>query len=71
MNLAVGIFPYVGNFASIGGFIFGFWLGFMFLMRPHHDWNSKAPGERPKALVKYAGYQITLWVIAAILLAIG
>ncbi|MBA0565051.1 hypothetical protein Golob_009947 [Gossypium lobatum] len=34
INLAVGLLPHVDNFAHIGGFISGFLLGFVFLIRP-------------------------------------
>ncbi|CAN6692727.1 unnamed protein product [Malus baccata var. baccata] len=34
INLAVGILPHVDNFAHIGGFVSGFLLGFLFLIRP-------------------------------------
>nr|XP_027188682.1 RHOMBOID-like protein 1 [Cicer arietinum] len=38
INLAVGIFPHVDNFAHIGGFFTGFLLGFVFLIRPQFGW---------------------------------
>ncbi|CAA6656322.1 unnamed protein product [Spirodela intermedia] len=34
INLAIGILPRVDNFAHIGGFLSGFLLGFVFLLRP-------------------------------------
>ncbi|KAL5082561.1 hypothetical protein RYX36_010982 [Vicia faba] len=34
INLAIGILPHVDNFAHIGGFLTGFLLGFVFLIRP-------------------------------------
>ncbi|KAL0308138.1 UNVERIFIED_CONTAM: RHOMBOID-like protein 2 [Sesamum angustifolium] len=34
INLAVGILPHVDNFAHIGGFLTGFLLGFVLLVRP-------------------------------------
>ncbi|XWS38406.1 hypothetical protein CRYUN_Cryun19dG0128400 [Craigia yunnanensis] len=34
INLAVGILPHVDNFAHIGGFLVGFLLGFVLLLRP-------------------------------------
>jgi hypothetical protein len=70
LNLAIGIFPYTGNFAPIGAFVLGVWLGFMFLMQNQHDSNSAAPGQGPKVLVKY-GHRVILWLISAILLCIG
>nr|GEW86862.1 rhomboid-like protein 1 [Tanacetum cinerariifolium]GEX06394.1 rhomboid-like protein 1 [Tanacetum cinerariifolium] len=38
INLMVGILPHVDNFAHIGGFITGFFLGFILLARPQFDW---------------------------------
>uniref|UniRef100_A0A6N2MWF7 RHOMBOID-like protein n=1 Tax=Salix viminalis TaxID=40686 RepID=A0A6N2MWF7_SALVM len=34
INLAVGLLPHVDNYAHIGGFLSGFFLGFVFLIRP-------------------------------------
>ncbi|KAJ6407871.1 hypothetical protein OIU84_011223 [Salix udensis] len=38
VNLAVGILPHIDNFAHIGGFLSGFLLGFVFLIRPQFGW---------------------------------
>ncbi|GMP89375.1 hypothetical protein CsSME_00040990 [Camellia sinensis var. sinensis] len=38
INLAVGILPHVDNFAHVGGFVTGFFLGFVFLIRPQYAW---------------------------------
>ncbi|KAL7133852.1 hypothetical protein ABFS83_12G167700 [Erythranthe nasuta] len=41
INLAVGILPHVDNFAHIGGFVSGFLLGFVFLIRPQFGWVNQ------------------------------
>ncbi|THU54413.1 hypothetical protein C4D60_Mb10t24810 [Musa balbisiana] len=41
INLAVGLLPDVDNFAHIGGFVSGFLLGFMLLIRPQFGWSSQ------------------------------
>ncbi|XVE59262.1 hypothetical protein DITRI_Ditri05aG0031700 [Diplodiscus trichospermus] len=75
INLAVGILPHVDNFAHIGGFLSGFLLGFVFLVRPQFGYVSKkhvppgyiAPYRKPK----HKPYQYVLWVISLILLIVG
>ncbi|KAL9685494.1 hypothetical protein QQ045_022944 [Rhodiola kirilowii] len=76
INLAVGILPHVDNFAHIGGFLSGFLLGFVFLIRPQYGWvrqrytrGSAAAAASVKS--KYKAYQIILWVVSLILLIIG
>ncbi|XP_038693215.1 RHOMBOID-like protein 1 [Tripterygium wilfordii] len=75
LNLAVGILPHVDNFAHIGGFLSGFFLGFVFLIRPQFGWvNQKycPPGYiAPPAKSKHKSYQYVLWVISLILLIVG
>lgn len=76
VNLGVGILPHVDNFAHIGGFLSGFLLGFVFLIRPQFGWVSHRympPGysshsTRPN---KYKKYQCALWIISLILLVLG
>ncbi|KAI3678304.1 hypothetical protein L6452_37591 [Arctium lappa] len=41
INLMVGILPHVDNFAHIGGFVTGFFLGFILLIRPHFHWINQ------------------------------
>ncbi|CAI5487635.1 unnamed protein product [Closterium sp. Naga37s-1] len=36
INLAIGLMPYIDNFAHIGGCIAGFFLGFALLLKPQH-----------------------------------
>ncbi|KAG8496388.1 hypothetical protein CXB51_009096 [Gossypium anomalum] len=75
INLAMGILPHVDNFAHIGGFITGFLLGFVFLIRPQFGYVSQkkvppgyiAPSRKPK----HKTYQYVLWVCSLILLIAG
>ncbi|KAL3625865.1 Retinoblastoma-like protein 1 [Castilleja foliolosa] len=74
INMAVGILPHVDNFAHIGGFLTGFLLGFVLLIRPQYGWISKrnAPylrGTSPKS--KYKAYQCVFLVVSVIILTIG
>ncbi|CAA0830513.1 RHOMBOID-like 1 [Striga hermonthica] len=75
INLAVGILPHVDNFAHIGGFLSGFLLGFVFLMRPQFGWVSQRynPSEYPSssASPKFKTYQRVLWVLSFVLLIFG
>ncbi|KAI3916666.1 hypothetical protein MKW92_047413 [Papaver armeniacum] len=76
INLAVGILPHVDNFAHIGGFVSGFLVGFVFLMRPQFGWvNQRNVPPRiaaaAPAKTKHKTYQYVLWVTALILLIVG
>ncbi|GAB2265233.1 tubulin folding cofactor A [Dionaea muscipula] len=73
VNLAVGILPHVDNFAHIGGFLTGFFLGFILLPRPHFGWLmsrgdlSTSVGVRSR----YKAYQIALWLISLCVVIAG
>ncbi|KAG8382284.1 hypothetical protein BUALT_Bualt05G0060800 [Buddleja alternifolia] len=72
INLAVGILPHVDNFAHIGGFLTGFLLGFVFLVRPQFGWSERR--NRPadtRLKSKYTVYQYVFWIVATILLIVG
>lgn len=72
INLAVGILPHVDNFAHIGGFLSGFFLGFILLLRPQFGWTERLniPADvRVKS--KHAAYQYILWLLALALLIAG
>ncbi|KAF7143813.1 hypothetical protein RHSIM_Rhsim05G0193700 [Rhododendron simsii] len=72
INLAVGILPHVDNFAHIGGFLSGFLLGFVLLIRPQFGWVSQGyapPGYSSNP--KFKIYQRILWIISLILLIVG
>lgn len=75
INLAVGILPHVDNFAHIGGFLSGFFLGFVFLIRPQFGWlNQKAcpPGYiAPIVKSKHKTYQYVLLALSLAILIIG
>uniref|UniRef100_A0A165XD11 RHOMBOID-like protein n=1 Tax=Daucus carota subsp. sativus TaxID=79200 RepID=A0A165XD11_DAUCS len=72
INLAVGLLPHVDNYAHIGGFLSGFLLGFVFLLRPQYGWvrRSSLPAD-VRAKSKYKGYQYVLWLVSLILLIAG
>ncbi|MBA0767940.1 hypothetical protein Gotri_016786 [Gossypium trilobum] len=74
VNLAVGILPHVDNFAHIGGFLTGFLLGFVFLIRPQFGWVSQRyapPGHSSSARPKFKKYQCILWAVSLILVIVG
>ncbi|KAH9614725.1 hypothetical protein KSS87_012436, partial [Heliosperma pusillum] len=75
INLAVGILPHVDNFAHIGGFITGFLLGFVLLIRPQFGWVSQKhyiPGNGSQSVKpKHKPYQYALWIVGALLLTVG
>ncbi|KAG0473244.1 hypothetical protein HPP92_015101 [Vanilla planifolia] len=72
INLAVGILPHVDNFAHIGGFLTGFLLGFMMLLRPQfgyierHNFPASTQGKS-----KHNAYQYVMCVAAMLLLIAG
>ncbi|XP_075487161.1 RHOMBOID-like protein 2 [Primulina tabacum] len=70
INLAVGILPHVDNFAHIGGFLTGFLLGFMLLLRPQFGWveRHRLPANSLKS--KYTACQVILWIVATVLLIV-
>ncbi|XP_030472492.2 RHOMBOID-like protein 2 [Syzygium oleosum] len=72
INLAVGILPHVDNFAHIGGFLTGFLLGFVLLVRPQFGWVERRyrPADA-RVKSKHMGYQYALWLIALVLLIVG
>ncbi|KAL5166313.1 RHOMBOID-like protein 1 [Glycine soja] len=75
INLAVGVLPHVDNFAHIGGFLSGFLLGFVFLIRPQFGWikQRNAPQPYSPTLIKpkFNKYQCISWILALILLIVG
>ncbi|KAG6474531.1 RHOMBOID-like protein 3 [Zingiber officinale] len=72
INLGIGLFPHVDNFAHIGGFSSGFLLGFVLLIRPQFGWMEHEDLPFPaQILSKYKAYQYILWVIALLLLVAG
>ncbi|GAB2294049.1 hypothetical protein Dimus_028265 [Dionaea muscipula] len=72
INLTVGILPHVDNFSHIGGFLTGFFLGFVLLPRPHiGHLASQYPTANVGVRSKYKVYQIVLWVISLCLVIAG
>ncbi|KAM7531252.1 hypothetical protein LguiB_034662 [Lonicera macranthoides] len=72
INLAVGILPHVDNFAHIGGFLTGFLLGFVLLLRPQFGWLERhsLPAD---AIIKskHTVWQYVFCGVALILLIVG
>jgi membrane associated rhomboid family serine protease len=77
INLAVGILPHVDNFAHLGGFISGFLIGFVFLIRPQFGWVNQRyaslsnSASLPAPRRKFKTYQCVLWIISLVLLVSG
>ncbi|ESR42340.1 RHOMBOID-like protein 1 [Citrus sinensis] len=74
INLAVGILPHVDNFAHIGGFISGFLLGFVFLIRPQFGWVEQRyalSGYSALSRRKFKTYQCILWIVSLVLVIVG
>jgi hypothetical protein len=75
INLAVGILPHVDNFAHLGGFVSGYFLGFVLLMRPQFGYinqkNSPIGFPMGTTKKKFKTYQIILWVIATVTIISG
>ncbi|KAK3160336.1 hypothetical protein QOZ80_1BG0058180 [Eleusine coracana subsp. coracana] len=73
INLAVGILPHVDNFAHLGGFVSGFFLGFVLLMRPQFGYINQKNSPLGMSITKqkFKTYQIILWVIATVILISG
>lgn len=72
--MAVGILPHVDNFAHLGGFVTGFLLGFVLLIRPQFGYINKRncpPGYITSSKSKYKAYQCVFLVVAVILLTTG
>ncbi|PQP96578.1 RHOMBOID-like protein 2 [Prunus yedoensis var. nudiflora] len=72
INLAVGILPHVDNFAHIGGFLAGFLLGFILLLRPQFGWmESRNLPADTHVKSKHKPYQYVLLLVASALLIAG
>ncbi|KAI4377877.1 hypothetical protein MLD38_015439 [Melastoma candidum] len=72
INLAVGILPHVDNFAHIGGFLTGFLLGFILLVRPQFGYvRRKHRPANSQIRSKHTAFQYAFWLIALLLLVAG
>ncbi|XP_059458677.1 RHOMBOID-like protein 5 [Corylus avellana] len=74
LNLAVGFLPRVDNSAHIGGFVSGFLLGFILLVRPQFGFVSRKyipPGYDIKRIPRHKWYQYLFWISALLLLIVG
>ncbi|WOK99136.1 hypothetical protein Cni_G07848 [Canna indica] len=75
INMAVGAVPHVDSSAHLGGFISGFLLGFVLLMRPQFGYIRRdhiPPGYNMELLrPKHKVYQYLLSFIALVILIIG
>ena len=74
INMAVGFLPNVDNSAHIGGFIFGFLLGFIFLMRPQYGYLDPKfipAGYKANKKLKHSCCQYFFFLIALILAILG
>ncbi|XP_059660758.1 RHOMBOID-like protein 1 [Cornus florida] len=75
INLAVGILPHVDNSAHVGGLVTGFFVGFVFFIRPQFGWVNQKSGPRnnigSSIKSKYKTYQVVLLVLSLILLITG
>ncbi|PWA54202.1 hypothetical protein CTI12_AA435730 [Artemisia annua] len=75
INIVFGFIPHVDNYAHIGGFFTGFFLGFVILIRPQFKWiNQKhvPPGYvAPTTRSKYKSYQCILLILSLIALLVA
>ncbi|KAF7814347.1 RHOMBOID-like protein 5 [Senna tora] len=74
LNLSLGFLPRVDNSAHVGGFISGFLLGFVLLMRPQYGYVNRKhipPGYDVKRKSKFTIYQYILFVLSLIILLVG
>lgn len=75
VNLAIGLLPRVDNFAHIGGFVTGFLLGFVILMREQYAYVRRRdlldPSMERPVKHRFKPYQLILFLISLLLLIAG
>ncbi|KAG2371027.1 RHOMBOID-like protein [Vigna angularis] len=74
LNLAVGFLPHVDNSAHVGGFLTGYFLGFVLLMRPQYGYVNRKyipPGYDVKRKSKYKWYQYFYLFVSLVILILG
>ncbi|KAK9914211.1 hypothetical protein M0R45_038002 [Rubus argutus] len=74
INLGIGIFPRIDNFAHIGGFLTGFLIGFVLMPRPQYGWMDQLnlpAGVNLNIKSKFKAYQYVLWLLSVVLLIAG
>ncbi|QCE08884.1 RHOMBOID-like protein 5 [Vigna unguiculata] len=74
LNLAVGFLPHVDNSAHVGGFLSGYFLGFVLLMRPQYGYVNRKyipPGYDVKRKSKYKWYQYFYLFVSLVILLLG
>ncbi|CAN6866322.1 unnamed protein product [Brassica oleracea] len=72
INLGIGSLPYVDNFTHVGGFLTGFFLGFLLMARPQIKWLERQHMPQGRRLTsKYKPYQYILWLLSLALLIAG
>ncbi|PIA65678.1 hypothetical protein AQUCO_00100881v1 [Aquilegia coerulea] len=75
LNMALGFLPHVDMSSHVGGFLSGYFLGFVILIRPQFGYVS--PKHIPRGYnlknvkPKYKSYQYVLWITAFVILIIG
>ncbi|XP_031261746.1 RHOMBOID-like protein 5, partial [Pistacia vera] len=75
LNLLLGLIPGVDNTAHLGGFISGFFLGFVLLIRTQHGYVGRKyvlPGyETTRHKSKYQFHQQLCWITSFVILIAG
>lgn len=75
INLAIGLLPFVDNWAHIGGFVTGFLLGFVLLMKTQYNYVRRRdlldPSFERPVKHRFKAYQFILFILSLLLLIAG